>query len=290
MLGPAAHHHQPRRSRRRRDQGRATRGRLRPPDDLADRRGRLADAPARQPRQAQRRARPAHRRAGREAFRDLVRDADAVVEAMRPGGSQRRGLGYDALVAVNPKIVFITISGYGMTGPYRDMPSHGIAYDTWAGIVAPGSTRTVSAYLPEHVSIGINAGPLYGALGILAGMLRARETGVGLPARDRAVRRGRGLRLVRSPRPARPTSAPQSEVTGNAADDYERRAPGTAGMRSGRPLPDLRDHRRPPRAVHGVGAGVLEELLRRRSTGPICSNGGRAPRTATTPAATASCS
>ena len=64
-------------------------------------------------------------------------DADAVVEAMRPGGLDRRGLGFEQLRAVNPRIVFCTISGYGMTGPYRDMPSHGIAYDTWAGIVTP---------------------------------------------------------------------------------------------------------------------------------------------------------
>jgi len=71
---------------------------------------------------------------GRNAFLELVRDADAVVEAMRPGGLERRGLGFEQLKAVNPRIVFVTISGYGMTGPYRDMPSHGIAYDVWAGI------------------------------------------------------------------------------------------------------------------------------------------------------------
>src|SRR5207302_4185668 len=74
---------------------------------------------------------------GAATFVDLVRTADAVVEAMRPGGLARRGLGYEQLREVNPRIVFITISGYGMTGPYRDMPSHGIAYDTWAGIVEP---------------------------------------------------------------------------------------------------------------------------------------------------------
>src|ERR687897_2744193 len=69
---------------------------------------------------------------GRAVFLDLVRGADAVVEAMRPGGLERRGLGFDALRAVNPRIVFCTISGYGMTGPYKDLPSHGVAYDTWA--------------------------------------------------------------------------------------------------------------------------------------------------------------
>ena len=66
---------------------------------------------------------------GVEAFRDLVRNADAVVEAMRPGALARRGLGFEDLKKINPKIVFMTISGYGMTGPYKDLPSHGIAYD-----------------------------------------------------------------------------------------------------------------------------------------------------------------
>ena len=101
---------------------------------------------------------------GKRAFRDLVATADAVVEAMRPGVLDRLGLGYESLLEVNPRIVFCTISGYGMTGPYRNLPSHGIAYDTWAGIVTPAYDDEGFCYMPEHVSIGINAGPLYGAL------------------------------------------------------------------------------------------------------------------------------
>src|SRR5437762_9714052 len=56
-------------------------------------------------------------------YRDLVRGADAVIEGMRPGALARRGLGYEDLRTVNPRIVFCTLSGYGMTGPYRHMPS-----------------------------------------------------------------------------------------------------------------------------------------------------------------------
>src|SRR5439155_23006146 len=77
--------------------------------------------------------------AGKEVFRDLVRSADVVVEAMRPGALDRLGLGPAALQADNPKLVFASISGYGATGPYKDYPSHGIAYDTWAGIVTPAA-------------------------------------------------------------------------------------------------------------------------------------------------------
>src|SRR2546423_14847414 len=74
---------------------------------------------------------------GVDIYLDLVRGADVVIEAMRPGGLAKRGLGFENLCEVNPRIVFCTISGYGMTGPYKDMPSHGVAYDVWAGLVKP---------------------------------------------------------------------------------------------------------------------------------------------------------
>ncbi len=169
---------------------------------------------------------------GRETFLELVRDADAVVEAMRPGGLERRGLGFDALKKVNPKIVFCTISGYGMTGPYRDMPSHGIAYDVWAGIVGPKINDQGFAYMPEHVSIGINAGPVFGALGLLAGVLRARETGEGCQLEIAQSDSAAAIDWLRS-ETWRAYERPESEVTGNEADNYERRAPGTAGMEDG---------------------------------------------------------
>jgi crotonobetainyl-CoA:carnitine CoA-transferase CaiB-like acyl-CoA transferase len=169
---------------------------------------------------------------GVEVYKDLVRGADAVVEAMRPGALAKRGLGYDDLRAVNPKIVFCTISGYGMTGPYRDLPAHGIAFDTWAGLVPPAYDDDGFCYIPEHASMGIHAGPLMGALGVLAGITRARDTGEGC-----------FLELAQSDAAAymdwyrietwKAYERPQSEVTGNAADDFERRAPGTAGMREG---------------------------------------------------------
>ena len=98
-----------------------------------------------------------------------MRESDVVVEAMRPGGLARRGLGFERLREVNPRIVQCTISGYGATGPYRDLASHGIAYDAWAGIFAPETDANGYPGIPDHVSIGINAGPLFGALGILAG-------------------------------------------------------------------------------------------------------------------------
>jgi len=170
--------------------------------------------------------------AGKGVFREIVRDAVVVVEAMRPGALARLGIGPDDLRPDNPKLVFASISGYGATGPYKDYPSHGIAYDTWAGIVTPAVDDEGFTYIPEHVSIGIYAAPLYGALAILAAVLRARETG-----------HGADLELAQSDCAAafdwyrsetwRAYERPEDEVTGNPSDDYERRAPGTAGMREG---------------------------------------------------------
>lgn len=167
-----------------------------------------------------------------KVYKDLVKDADVVVEAMRPGSLARRGLGYDDLKQINPKIVFCNISGYGMTGPYQNLPAHGIAFDTWAGIISPAYDEEGFCYIVEHASIGIHAGPVFGALGILAGLLRARETGEGcfleLGQSDAAAymdwyRSESWLAYER----------PKDVVTGNKADNFERRAPGTAGMKEG---------------------------------------------------------
>jgi crotonobetainyl-CoA:carnitine CoA-transferase CaiB-like acyl-CoA transferase len=168
----------------------------------------------------------------REVFVELARKADAVVEAMRPGALERMGIGFERLREVNPTIVFITISGYGMTGPYKDYPSHGIAYDTWAGIVKPETDENGLTYMPEHVSIGINAAPLYGAIGILSGILRARSTGEGLYLEIAQSDAAAAFDWYRS-ETHKAYERPENEVTGNKSDNYERRAPGTAGMREG---------------------------------------------------------
>ena len=170
--------------------------------------------------------------AGVAILKELVVTADAVVEAMRPGSLGRRGVGFDDLRLINPKIVFCTISGYGMTGPYRDFPSHGVAYDVWAGIVNVATDDEGFAYIPEHASIGIHAGPLFGALGILAAVISARATGEGsyveLAQSDAAA----AMDWLRS-ETWRAYERPESEVTGNKADNFERRAPGTGGMVEG---------------------------------------------------------
>jgi crotonobetainyl-CoA:carnitine CoA-transferase CaiB-like acyl-CoA transferase len=170
--------------------------------------------------------------AGRETFLELAAGADVVVEAMRPGGLERRGLGYERLREANPRVVMFTISGYGMTGPYRDLPSHGIAYDAWAGTVAPVPGPEGMPSIPDHTSIGITAGPLFGAVAILAAVLRARETGTGSHLEVAQSDAAAAFDWLRS-EGHRAYLRPAGEVTGNPADGFERRPSGTAGMADG---------------------------------------------------------
>jgi len=170
--------------------------------------------------------------AGKETFLALAAEADVVIEAMRPGGLDRRGLGYAALHEVNPKVVMFTISGYGMTGPYRDLPSHGIAYDAWAGTVAPVPGPDGLPSIPDHTSIGITAGPLFGTAAVLAAVLRARETGRGCHLEVAQSDAAAAFDWLRS-EGHRAYTRPEAEVTGNPSDGYERRPPGTGGMDEG---------------------------------------------------------
>ncbi|MAG32350.1 MAG: carnitine dehydratase [Deltaproteobacteria bacterium] len=170
---------------------------------------------------------------GIQLYRDLVASADVVVEAMRPGSLKKLGIGYDELKKVNPKIVFCTISGYGATGPYKDLPSHGIAFDTWSGIVQPMEDDEGFKRIPPMLpNVGINVGPMLGAVAVLAGVIRARETGEGCQmelAQSDASAYMDWYRIESE----RAYRRPEDVVTGNPSDNYERRPAGMAGMWGG---------------------------------------------------------
>jgi crotonobetainyl-CoA:carnitine CoA-transferase CaiB-like acyl-CoA transferase len=170
---------------------------------------------------------------GKQLYKDLVANADVVVEAMRPGSLAKLGLGYEELKKVNPRIVFATLSGYGATGPYKDMPSHGIAYDTWSGIVQPVEDDKGFKRIPRDMpNVGINVGPMLGAIAILAGVIKARETGEGCEmemAQSDAAAYMDWYRIETE----RAYLRPEDEVTGNPSDNYERRPAGLGGMWEG---------------------------------------------------------
>ncbi len=116
---------------------------------------------------------------GVTVMKDLVAQSDVLVENFQPGTMERWGVGYEALAAVNPKLVMVRISAYGQTGPYRDRPGFGRIANAFGGIsflagypdrppVTPGS-----ATLPDYLS------GLYGALGAMLALRVAERTGQG---------------------------------------------------------------------------------------------------------------
>jgi crotonobetainyl-CoA:carnitine CoA-transferase CaiB-like acyl-CoA transferase len=117
---------------------------------------------------------------GAAVFLDLVRESEVVIEGMRAGALAKRGVGYERLREVNPAIVFCALSGFGQTGPFRDLATHGVAYDAYGGLAAPERTDEGFPAIPtNYKDIGTQAGGLYATIGVLAALARARATGEG---------------------------------------------------------------------------------------------------------------
>ncbi len=74
---------------------------------------------------------------GRARVRELVAEADVVCEAWRPGVADRLGVGYEAVAAINPRVIYCSLTGYGQTGPWRDVPGHDVNYQALGGALAP---------------------------------------------------------------------------------------------------------------------------------------------------------
>lgn len=92
-----------------------------------------------------------HGEKGHRLLLDLVRGADLVIENFRPGTLEKWGIGYDAMKAVNPKVVLVRISGYGQTGPYRAKAGLGTpitAYSGFTGIHGYPDRAPVSPGVP----------------------------------------------------------------------------------------------------------------------------------------------
>ncbi len=114
-----------------------------------------------------------------EIVRALVKDYDIVLEQFRPGVMERLGLGYEALKALNPRLIYVSITGYGQTGPYKDRAGHDINYLALAG-VASYTGREDSGPLPLGVQLAdVGGGSLHAVVGLLAAVIARQQTGVG---------------------------------------------------------------------------------------------------------------
>ncbi|WP_134677229.1 CaiB/BaiF CoA transferase family protein [Ectopseudomonas khazarica] len=113
-----------------------------------------------------------------DIVRQLVSEADVLVENFRPGTLEGWGLGYDALKAINPKLIMLRISGYGQTGPYRDLPGFGVIGEAMGGL------RHLSGYPGQApvrvgISIGDSLSSLYGVIGVLLALQERARSGQG---------------------------------------------------------------------------------------------------------------
>jgi crotonobetainyl-CoA:carnitine CoA-transferase CaiB-like acyl-CoA transferase len=107
---------------------------------------------------------------GRELFLELAKTADVVIENFRPGVAERLGVGYEAVNAVNPRIVYASISGFGQTGPYAAYPGYDLIAQAMTGVMSvmgePDGAPMKSAIPLADLGSG-----MFCAIGILAALL-----------------------------------------------------------------------------------------------------------------------
>ncbi|MBL8327906.1 MAG: CoA transferase [Rubrivivax sp.] len=114
----------------------------------------------------------------REAFLTLAQQADVIVEAFRPGVVNRLGVGYADVKALNPGIVYCSISAFGQTGPMRANPAHDLGVQAEAGLVSVNLGLDGQPAMPNLPASDM-AASLMAFSGILMALLRRQQTGQG---------------------------------------------------------------------------------------------------------------
>jgi crotonobetainyl-CoA:carnitine CoA-transferase CaiB-like acyl-CoA transferase len=114
---------------------------------------------------------------GREIALKLAAGADALIENFRPGVMDKRGLGYDDVKKINPKIVYCSISGFGPTGPYRDLPGYDTIGQARSGLLSmltdPGKPQGMGVSFSDHLT------GIYACYGVMAALINRMSTGEG---------------------------------------------------------------------------------------------------------------
>ena len=116
---------------------------------------------------------------GVEVFKRLASTADVIVESFRPGVMDKLGVGYAVIVALNPRIAYCSISGYGQDGPYKDLAGHDINYLGYAGVLDQIGCAGGGPAIPNFQIADLLGGALTAAFGILAAMVEAQRAGKG---------------------------------------------------------------------------------------------------------------
>ena len=113
---------------------------------------------------------------GQDIARRLIAEADVLIENFRPGTLEGWGMGWEELQKLNPGLVMLRISGYGQTGPYRDMPGFGVVGEAMGGLrhltAEPGRVP-----VRVGVSIGDTLAALHGVIGVMMALYHRKVNG-----------------------------------------------------------------------------------------------------------------
>lgn len=114
-----------------------------------------------------------------ERFKQLAKTADVVLESFRPGVLDKLGCGYDVLKAINPRLVFCALTGYGQDGPWRDKAGHDLNYCGYAGVLDQTGAADTAPAMSGFQIADLAGGALTAALGIVAAAMGAKASGTG---------------------------------------------------------------------------------------------------------------
>ena len=211
--------------------------------------------------------------AERERLMPLLREADVLIEQFRPGVMDRLGLGYQALEAESPRLIYCSITGYGQSGPKAQVAAHDLDYIAETGLLHLSAGSDGAPVIPPALIADIGGGALPAVINILLALRRAQATGEGchldvamtdnlfawqwwaqaLLAAGRTPRPGGELLTGGSPRFQVYRTADGRFIA--AAPLEERFWQRFCGLIE---LPqDLRDERAEPEAVRGVVAALI---------------------------------
>ena len=115
----------------------------------------------------------------RELFYRLCEDVDIVQEGFRPGVVEELGVGYETISKINARIVYCAHTGYGQTGPYRDMAGHDINYISIAGLLGSVGRAGQKPAMPLNFAADNAGGGMVGAFAIAAALFAREHTGRG---------------------------------------------------------------------------------------------------------------
>ena len=124
-----------------------------------------------------------HAEAGRAELRELVKDADVVIESFQPGDLDGKGLGYENLAAINPRLVMASITGFGQTGPKKNLACNDLVALAESGFLYISGDPSLPPVKPPETQAYYFAS-LFATAGLLAALYRRERTGQGDHAED----------------------------------------------------------------------------------------------------------